>query len=81
MGDNYVYRDDCYILALENFCDNCPEFDVCVDENEFYHETGDCRVVKHISRIITCSHHKRCVNMMNWLSKRKEQNEDGCITD
>lgn len=76
---------DYYILQLEEYCDKCPEFDVAVKEverpisfDEFFKDPTVSEVI-NIRRIITCSHQKRCGNMVNWLKKKLEKEKtDDC---
>ena len=57
-----------YILQLEEFCDDCPEIDIVLKRNKTYLDNQN---IETICDIITCSHQKRCSNMVDWLNKSK----------
>ena len=67
-----------YILMLEDYCDDCPEFDVNVRTEEYFSDTYYEPPVRHIEQTITCKHRKRCANMVDWIKKndKKEKKEN-----
>lgn len=62
---------DYYILELEDYCNECPEFDVTVRLKEAGPDTMGSVFRKQ--KVINCSHKKRCRNMVNWLNKKLEK--------
>ena len=72
----------CYKVETDPYCNNCPEFEVMVKEEEFYEDEFN-RTTHYILRSITCKHRKRCNNMINWLNKNYKEKGDnnGSFTD
>lgn len=69
-----------YILMIEPYCENCPEFDVVDREEEYFSDDYYYPPVKKILHTITCKHRKRCDNMVSWLQKNKvKETKDGSI--
>ena len=61
-----------YILDLQPYCDNCPEFSVHArSETVIVEEPFTLDPHYEISTVITCEHQKRCANMVKWLEKSK----------
>lgn len=72
-----------YILELEPYCDGCPEFNVQAKTDEYWFEDYMKERVAERRVHITCSHQKRCENMIKWLDKKQkeERSNDGRTTD
>lgn len=67
---------DGYSLKLQPYCKDCPEFDVDVNEDVRINNYDIARgpledPIKLISRTITCSHAKRCENMIRYLKEKE----------
>ena len=63
-----------YVIRLPDYCENCPEFDVATKEESITIERFSLDIladmtVTEIKRELTCTHRKRCANMVKWLEK------------
>ena len=69
-----------YMLLIEDYCENCPEFEVVDRDEEFFYDDFYYPPTKKILHTITCKHRKRCSNMVDWLRKNenKKEKKDGC---
>ena len=72
---------DNYSIDLEEYCKNCPEFDVHVVEESHMIESVSMDdpwrnvMQEYIERSLTCKHRKRCANMMKWLKNKVKEND------
>lgn len=60
-----------YRLDIAPYCDNCPEFEVCSQDNTYAYESFEYEVERVVYVDIKCKHQKRCANMVKWLEKSK----------
>lgn len=61
-------------LVIEDYCQDCPEFDPAIGRDNKYEFTSDGQVVsERYERTVECSHRRRCANMANYI--RKEVNK------
>lgn len=70
---------DHYVFKLHPYCDDCPEFEVKVNETRqttFYPDIFDPLGKDHtfIVREVTCEHFERCGLMVNLLDDKKATN-------
>lgn len=54
-------------LKVEEYCQNCRDFEAKVTANEFTACSFDESVVRQCDTIITCSHAKRCEGIKRYL--------------
>lgn len=55
---------------VEEYCDDCPEFEVGVKEHL---GPEDFNLKRKTEYYISCKHSKRCENMMKFLKKKLEK--------
>ena len=52
-------------LYVEGYCHNCPNFEPAVEKLD----CGYCDTI-HNETVVTCEHHDRCANQMEYLKTR-----------
>ena len=53
-------------LEVEQYCQNCPEFEPVVDSTALFINEGD--VVRR-ETTVTCKHRERCINIFKHIAK------------
>lgn len=57
-------------LVIEDYCQDCPEFDPAIGRDNKCEFTSDGQVVsERYERTVECSHRRRCANMANYIRK------------
>ena len=64
-------------LYIDDYCQNCPEFEPDVNKNQMYCEDicGNSPIVRNDTSI-RCEHWMRCKEIVEWL-RQEEKDERG----
>lgn len=59
-------------LDIDEYCNNCPEFESDVKKDVIHYKTIDFGKTSIVNTIITCEHRERCCSIKNFLEEEKK---------
>ena len=64
------------ILQIENYCKDCPDFEVVQYTDKTYFNETYGNVCVSAEHILTCKHKHRCKSLMEYLKRTDKKNEN-----